>query len=103
MAGDLWGFINWTSNSFDFYLIYKDDLFAISAIDGQGIEGLLNVIADIVRDPVTVEDIALAFEDGRKRAWLFESDIVEKENQSETGYVLTVRWNQTQKARFAKL
>ena len=81
----------------------REDLFATSAITGDGLDDLLDAIANAVRDPVTTEAFELGFADGRKRAWLFEADVVEDEVQTETGSKIQVRWTQTQKARFAKL
>ncbi|MEL7166913.1 MAG: GTPase HflX, partial [Pseudomonadota bacterium] len=45
----------------------------------------------------------LAFADGKKRAWLFEQDVVLEEAQGEDGFVFDVRWTPIQKARFEGL
>lgn len=80
-----------------------DDLFAVSAITGEGMDTLLAAIPDKLKDPRTEEHLLLPFSEGRKRAWLFDAGIVTHEEQTETGYDLTVFWTQLQKERFARL
>lgn len=78
----------------------EDDVFAISAITGEGIAGLLDHVADALQGAVTVETFVLPYAEGRKRAWLFEQDVVEAERQGEDGFEFDVRWTPVQKARF---
>jgi GTP-binding protein HflX len=80
-----------------------DDLFAVSAITGEGMDTLLAAIPDKLKDPRSEEKLTLTFAEGRKRAWLFDAGIVTDEVQTETGYDLTVFWTQLQKERFARL
>lgn len=80
-----------------------DDLFAVSAITGEGMDALLAAIPDKLKDPRSEETLTLDFADGRKRAWLFDAGIVTDEVQTETGYELTVFWTQLQKERFVRL
>ena len=80
-----------------------DDLFAVSAVSGAGMDDLLTALSEKVKDPRTQEDLALTFAQGRARAWLFEQGIVLEETQTETGYAINVFWTELQKNRFAKL
>ncbi|MCK0094434.1 GTPase HflX [Yoonia sp. F2084L] len=80
-----------------------DDLFAVSAITGEGMEPLLAAIPDKLKDPRTEEQLTLKYAEGRKRAWLFDAGIVTEEAQTETGYDLTVFWTKLQKERFRRL
>jgi len=80
-----------------------DDLYAVSAITGEGMDRLLAAIPDQLKDPRSEEKLSLTFAEGRKRAWLFEAGIVTNEVQTETGYDLTVFWTSLQKERFARL
>ncbi len=80
-----------------------DDLFAVSAITGEGMDALLARIPDKLKDPRSEADITLSFAEGRKRAWLFDAGIVTGETQTETGYDLTVFWTELQRERFARL
>jgi len=79
------------------------DMIAISAITGAGLERLQTAVAEALQGAVRVAEISLAFSEGRKRAWLFEQDVVEKETPSETGFDLVVRWSARQEAQFQGL
>jgi GTP-binding protein HflX len=76
------------------------DMIAISAITGAGLDRLQTAVAEALQGAVRVAKISLAFSEGRKRAWLFEQDVVEKETPSETGFDLVVRWLAKQEAQF---
>ena len=77
-----------------------EDVFAISALTGEGLAPLLDHIAQTLQATVTFETLVLPYAEGRKRAWLFEQDVVEAERQSEDGFEVDVRWTAMQKARF---
>ncbi|TMV13638.1 GTPase HflX [Arenibacterium halophilum] len=81
----------------------QDDVFAISALDGEGLDVLLARIADQLAGAMFEEEITLGFDAGRQRAWLFEQDVVIEERQTEDGFAFTVRWSGIQKARFDAL
>ena len=78
-------------------------VFAISALTGEGLDALLAAIADILRDARHEARLHLPFSDGKRRAWLFEQELVQSEVQTETGYDITVLWTPRQEARFAAL
>ena len=73
---------------------------ALSAISGEGLEALLSVVAVTLQGAVSEETLLLPYADGRKRAWLFEQDVVMAERQGEDGFEFDVRWTASQKARF---
>ena len=79
----------------------EDDVFAISATEGTGLSDLLDAIALRLQGVRSEETLHLDFADGRKRAWLFEQDVVQGETQDENGFHLTVSWTEKQKAQFA--
>ncbi len=81
----------------------NEDIFAISSIDGTGIEELLSEITQRLQAELTVETISLPFSAGKERAWLFEENVIEAEEQTETGYDFTVKWTARQAANFRKL
>ena len=81
----------------------REDLFATSALNGQGLPELLKAIADRVRAPVQEETVSLDFSDGKKRAWLFDAGVVQKEETTDVGYALQVLWSDKQRAQFTKL
>lgn len=78
----------------------EDDVFAISAITGEGIEALLDHVAQALMGGLVSETLLLPYAEGRKRAWLFEQDVVEAERQGEVGFEFDVKWTPIQKARF---
>ncbi|MEK0163424.1 GTPase HflX [Phaeobacter sp. A36a-5a] len=81
----------------------EEGIHAISAITGEGLDGLLADITDKLRLIRHEDDITLTFAQGKQRAWLFEQDVVQSETQTDTGFELTVLWTETQKNRFAAL
>ena len=74
-----------------------------SAVTGDGMDPLLAAISHEVTQAMTQERLSLGFADGKKRAWLFEQEVVTHEEATEDGFALDVSWNATQKARFEKL
>ena len=81
----------------------SDDIFAISAITGEGIDGLLDEIAKRLQGDLTIETLSLPFSAGKSRAWLFAEGVIESEEQTENGFELTVKWSAKQAAQFKKL
>ncbi|MEL7090350.1 MAG: GTPase HflX [Pseudomonadota bacterium] len=80
-----------------------DHVLTLSAITGEGVDPLLETVAATVQGAVVEEQVHLGFAEGRKRAWLFEQDVVLEEAQGEDGFVFDVRWTPIQKARFEGL
>jgi len=80
-----------------------EDVFAISAVTGEGISELLDSVAQNLIEAFLSESFVLPFTAGRKRAWLFQQDVVEVERQSEDGFEFEVKWTSLQKARFDAL
>ncbi|MDZ7710497.1 MAG: GTPase HflX [Roseovarius sp.] len=76
------------------------DVQAVSAVTGQGVETLIAAMSEALTEARHVSEVHLHFEEGRRRAWLFENDLVEEERQTEDGFALTVRWSPRQEARF---
>jgi GTP-binding protein HflX len=80
-----------------------DDIFLTSAITGEGMEALLEAVSARVQEGKTHEILSLSFAEGKARAWLFDQEVVEREEQTETGFDLSVFWTEKQKAQYAKL
>ena len=80
-----------------------DNVLAISAISGEGLDGLQQVIAKALQGAVRDADLLLPYSDGKKRAWLFEQDVVIGEDQTEDGFALSVRWSARQEEQFQRL
>ncbi|WP_334062070.1 GTPase HflX [Limimaricola cinnabarinus] len=80
-----------------------ENVCAVSAITGEGMEPLLDLISEALGGAKHVEELTVAFAEGRKRAWLFEQGLVEEDTQTEEGHRMQVRWSAAQKARFERL
>lgn len=80
-----------------------EDVFAVSALTGEGLGPLLEAVAASVTEPRLIEDIDLAWSEGRKRAWLFDQGVVTAEADTDRGHRLTVDWTARQRARFARI
>ncbi len=80
-----------------------ENVHVVSAVTGTGLPGLIAGIANVLTAPLSDEVIALAPDDGRRRAWLYEQGVVQGERQAEDGMMLDVRWTTRQKDRFAGL
>ncbi|MCY4335335.1 MAG: GTPase HflX [Litoreibacter sp.] len=80
-----------------------DAIFVTSALTGAGLDALLEAVSSEVTEATTQETLTLGFDEGRKRAWLFEQEVVEREEATEHGFALDVLWSAKQKARFEKL
>ena len=78
-------------------------VFLLSAWTGEGLDPLLVAVSEAVTEPRETEELVLGFEDGRKRAWLFEQGVVRSESEGDAGHSLTVEWTSKQKARFGRL
>lgn len=81
----------------------EEDIHAISALTGQGLDELLEAIAVKLQGARHVSELELSFAQGRQRAWLFQQDIVQDEEQTETGFKVTVLWTDKQEAQFNAL
>ena len=80
-----------------------ENVFVTSALTGEGIDPLLAEISARLQGLIEEAELHLAYAEGRKRAWLFERDLVQAEAQGEEGYTLQVRWNARDRARFESL
>ena len=80
-----------------------DDVFATSAVTGEGMEALLAAIAAKLQDPRQEELLTLGYDAMRKRAWLFDAGVVIEETQTDDGYLIKVLWTALQKERFVRL
>ncbi|RVW00029.1 GTPase HflX [Mesobaculum littorinae] len=79
------------------------DILTLSAITGEGIDAAIAAVTERLDDARETAVLGLAFEDGRRRAWLHEQSIVTDEEQTDEGFRVTVNWTARQADRFAKL
>jgi GTP-binding protein HflX len=76
---------------------------AVSAATGAGVDDLLALVAGALGAPALEETLVLGFDQGRKRAWLFDHKLVTRETRTETGYEMAVRWTERDRARYRAL
>ncbi len=81
----------------------SEGIFAISALSGEGIGTLLEAVAEQFQDRRHETELHLGFGEGRRRAWLFDENVVRSETQTEDGFDLTVYWTDRQEQRYRQL
>ena len=81
----------------------REDVQALSAVTGEGMADLAQGITDGLSGGLHETVVRLSYEDGRRRAWLFEKGVVEAEVAGEDGYELHVRWSAMQEAQYGQL
>ncbi len=81
----------------------SDGIHAISALTGAGIETLLSAVAAGLQGVRHLAELHLDFADGKRRAWLFDRDLVQSEVQGDGGFDITVLWTARQQAQFEEL
>jgi len=79
------------------------DVYLLSAVTGEGLDALIAAVKTAIAGTTHLSRLHLGFDDGRRRAWLYEKGVVEDEHQDENGYHLTVRWTVRQEAQFERL
>ncbi|SFM15472.1 GTPase HflX [Shimia aestuarii] len=81
----------------------EDDIFAVSAVTGEGLGDLFDAIAKVLASEKTRETLHLDFAQGKERAWLFKEGVVESETQGEDGFEIEVVWTARQARKFESL
>ncbi|TCP63372.1 GTP-binding protein HflX [Rhodovulum bhavnagarense] len=80
-----------------------EGVLTLSAWTGEGMEPLLAAVTAALDDARSRTELFLGFDEGRKRAWLFEQGVVEDERPQENGYRLNVNWTARQQSRFREM
>ncbi len=81
----------------------RDDILALSAWTGEGIDDLVATIAERLKPARSEAEFTLGFNEGRKRAWLYDQAVVQSEKMTDEGYRLNVLWSGVQATRFSRL
>jgi GTP-binding protein HflX len=76
---------------------------AISARTGEGVPALLDAVAAELAEPAEDETLHLGFDQGRKRAWLFDRKLVRAEHPTDDGYDVLVRWTDRDRSQYRLL
>lgn len=81
----------------------SDQIVTTSALTGEGVSELMDAIELNLVEQKTTETIKLAFSEGKRRAWLFNQNVVDAETQIDIGFEVTVTWTAKQAAQFQKV
>ncbi|MGB2408256.1 MAG: GTPase HflX [Paracoccaceae bacterium] len=81
----------------------QDDVFAISALSGDGVDQVLDAIATALNAAAQSDEVVLDHADGKRRAWLYAQGVVIEEQTRDTDSVLSLSWTSKQKTQFAAL
>ena len=85
----------------------RADVQAVSALTGEGLPDLIAAIdarlAEVLDEPRVPGTVTLPHAEGRRRAWLHEAGVVEREEPTEDGLRLDVQWTERQRRAFDAL
>ena len=81
----------------------RRNVFALSALTGEGIDALLDAISEALAEAKTEAELEIPFADGRRHAWLHDQGVVQEETETEAGWRLVVAWTERQEAQYRKL
>jgi GTP-binding protein HflX len=81
----------------------RGEVFAISALTGEGIDALLGAIAQAFDEATSERTLSVGFAEGRKRAWLHQEGVVLSETETGAGHEVVVRWTARQEKRYRAL
>jgi GTP-binding protein HflX len=76
---------------------------AASALTGEGLDALWARTGEMLDAPRTRAELVLSHADGRRRAWLHQQGVVERETETETGWTIGVHWTDRQAASWCEL
>lgn len=80
---------------------------AVSALSGEGLDDLVAAIdahlAAALDEPRHRQQVLLPFADGRRRAWLHEAGVVEREEARADGVMFDLLWTERQRGAFDAL
>ena len=81
----------------------SEDVMVLSALEGTGMDQLLELVSDQLEGGRWEETLSLTFAQGKERAWLFQRGVVLEETQTDTGYDIDVRWSAKDAKRFREI
>ena len=81
----------------------RTGVFPVSALTGEGIDGLLAAVSGALDEEKTSRDLHLGFAEGKARAFLHAEGVVQGEEMVEDGWNIRVLWTARQEKRFRDL
>ena len=77
-----------------------ENTFPLSALTGAGIDTLINAVENELNSQKFDDSLNLSYQEGKKRAWLYDQGVVCNETQTEDGFQLALYWSARQKTQF---
>ena len=77
-----------------------ENTFPLSALTGAGIDTLINAVENALNSQKFHDSLNLTYQEGKKRAWLYDQGVVCNETQTEDGFQLALYWSARQKTQF---
>ncbi len=74
--------------------------FPLSALTGAGIDTLISAVENELNSQKFDDSLNLSYQEGKKRAWLYDQGVVRNETQTEDGFQLELYWSARQKTQF---
>ena len=75
----------------------------VSSTSGEGVQTFLAALSSYLSGDKTSAVLTVSFSEGKKRSWLFDQGVVDKEQQTNTGFEIWVNWTARQKKLFTDL
>jgi GTP-binding protein HflX len=72
----------------------------VSALTGEGVETLLALVSRVLDEERTKALLRVPFDQGHRRAWLHDQNVVQQETEVEDGWQITVCWTARQEHRW---
>ncbi|MCF2870708.1 GTPase HflX [Octadecabacter sp. G9-8] len=79
-----------------------DDVFAISAVTGQGLDTLLERVTEHLKGKTRDLTLTLDWAMGAAQSWLQREGVIVSDDQTDTGWTINVTWTPMQQAQFEK-
>ena len=79
------------------------NVYMTSSTTGEGVQTFLDALSSYLSGDKTSSILTLSFLEGKKRGWLFDQGVVDKEQQTNTGFEIWVSWTARQKFSFTDL
>ena len=77
-----------------------ENTFPVSALTGAGIDELISAVENELNSQKFDEALKLTYQQGKKRAWLYDQGVVRNETQTEDGFQFALYWSARQKTQF---
>ena len=72
----------------------------VSARTGKGIKNLLELLEMFLKEEKSQEEIFVSFKENKSRSWLFQNNLIIREEIALGGFKILVSWTEIQRNRF---